>query len=591
LGELVTSPDAVAAGIPIPYPGFVQQFGGGAAASYTTDFPNAEPLISEGGHWITAGTPGVNWYATLCGGDGVRHISSVSTTPGYASGPTGPAPFGDSLALLTGTWSPDQMAQETVREVRPSGSPEVEIRLRTSPKDATGYEITWSTFGKHASRAFGKTESPFVTIATWNGPSSAPPHYTILKELHGPDYGVVTGDVVKATIVGNIITGFKNGKQQFQITDNTFSTGNPGFGFNEGPSGTYGITSFTASDMVSHTPIHATSYTTAFPNTEPLISEGGHWITAGTPGVNWYDTLSGGKGDQHISSVSTTPGYASGPTGPERFGDALALLTGTWNPDQMAQETVHEINPFWAPEVEIRLRTSPKDATGYEIMWSAFGKTGNSYVAIATWNGPSSAPPHFTILKELHGPDYGVVTGDVVKATIVGNIITGFKNGKQQFQITDNTFSTGNPGFGFDEGPSGTYGITGFTASDMVSDVPIITSTLSVTGTVGTAITPYQITASNNPTSYGATGLPAWASVNTATGVIIGTPTAAGTSSVTISATNASGTGTATLTLTVRTLPSAACPRCGSIRTLARCEWRGAPAIAPAVGQKIVLTY
>jgi hypothetical protein len=265
----------------------------------------------------------------------------------------------------------------------------------------------------------------------------------------------------------------------------------------------------------------------------------------------------------------------------------------------MAQETVREVRPSGSPEVEIRLRTSPKDATGYEITWStfgkhasrAFGKTESPFVTIATWNGPSSAPPHYTILKELHGPDYGVVTGDVVKATIVGNIITGFKNGKQQFQITDNTFSTGNPGFGFDEGPSGTYGITGFTASDMVSDVPIITSTLSVTGTVGTAITPYQITASNNPTSYGATGLPAWASVNTATGVIIGTPTAAGTSSVTISATNASGTGTATLTLTVRTLPSAACPRCGSIRTLARCEWRGAPAIAPAVGQKIVLTY
>ena len=28
--------------------------------SYTTNFPNAEPLISEGGHWITAGTPGAS---------------------------------------------------------------------------------------------------------------------------------------------------------------------------------------------------------------------------------------------------------------------------------------------------------------------------------------------------------------------------------------------------------------------------------------------------------------------------------------------------------------------------------------------------
>ncbi len=472
-----------------------------SAASYTTHFPSAEPLISEGGHWITAGTPGVNWYATLCGGDGVRHISSVSTTPGYASGPTGPERFGDSLALLTGTWNPDQMAEETVRELRPSSAPEVEIRLRTSPRDATGYEIIWSAFGKHRSSAYGKTEPPYVAIATWNGPSSAQPHYTLLRVFHGPDYGVATGEVVKATIVGNIITGYKNGKQQFQITDNTFFTGNPGFGFNAGPSGTYGITSFTALDMVSDTQVHATSYATHFPNAEPLISEGGRWITAGSPGVNWHETMCGEKGDQHISSVSTTQGYAFGPTGPERFGDSLALLTGTWNSDQMAEETVRELRPSSAPEVEIRLRTSPHDATGYEIMWSAFGKTGtpSSYVAIATWNGPSSPPPHYTLLKTLRGPGYGVATGDVVKATIVGNTITGYKNGDQQFQITDNTFSTGNPGFGFDEGPSGTYGITSFTAADMVPRIPVITSTQSANRTVGTTITPYQITARTIP--------------------------------------------------------------------------------------------
>jgi hypothetical protein len=50
-------------------------------------------------------------------------------------------------------------------------------------------------------------------------------------------------------IVGNTITAYKNGKHQVQITDNTFSQGNPGFGLNEGPNGTYGISSFTASDV------------------------------------------------------------------------------------------------------------------------------------------------------------------------------------------------------------------------------------------------------------------------------------------------------------------------------------------------------
>jgi hypothetical protein len=79
---------------------------------------------------------------------------------------------------------------------------------------------------------------------------------------------------------------------------------------------------------------------------------------------------------------------------------------------------------------------------------------------------------------------------------------------------------------------------------------PSITSALTATGTVGAAFTPYQITGSQNPTSFGATGLPAGLSFNGA-GLITGTPTTAGTSSVTITASNSSGTGSATLLITI----------------------------------------
>lgn len=79
---------------------------------------------------------------------------------------------------------------------------------------------------------------------------------------------------------------------------------------------------------------------------------------------------------------------------------------------------------------------------------------------------------------------------------------------------------------------------------------PGITSGTSSTGTVGIPFT-YQITASNNPTAFDAAGLPVWLTVNTATGLISGTPTETGVFNVTLSATNEGGTGTAQLALTI----------------------------------------
>ena len=79
---------------------------------------------------------------------------------------------------------------------------------------------------------------------------------------------------------------------------------------------------------------------------------------------------------------------------------------------------------------------------------------------------------------------------------------------------------------------------------------PAVTSPTTASGTVGTSFS-YQIAASNSPTSFGATGLPEGLSLSTSTGLIAGTPAAAGTFSIAISASNAAGTGSATLTLMV----------------------------------------
>ena len=84
---------------------------------------------------------------------------------------------------------------------------------------------------------------------------------------------------------------------------------------------------------------------------------------------------------------------------------------------------------------------------------------------------------------------------------------------------------------------------------DFTPPPPVITSPLTAQAFVTRAFS-YQITATNSPTSYDATGLPVWASINTGTGLISGTPTTAGSTSVVISATNSAGTGSATLVIT-----------------------------------------
>jgi len=84
----------------------------------------------------------------------------------------------------------------------------------------------------------------------------------------------------------------------------------------------------------------------------------------------------------------------------------------------------------------------------------------------------------------------------------------------------------------------------------LAGTVPVVSPGRLIVGPSSAAS--FQIVATNAPTSYGAAGLPAWLSVNTATGLITGTsPAALSQSTATISATNRYGTGSAKLTIIV----------------------------------------
>jgi len=204
------------------------------------------------------------------------------------------------------------------------------------------------------------------------------------------------------------------------------------------------------------------TYSTRFEHDEDPLSESGKWTNGKATGLDWRD-------------VSVFSGFAYGTeSGKDGYDDSTAILTGTWLPNQMAEATVHSVNQNDRiyEEVELRLRSSisPHWSTGYEINFRCSKGTG-AYSEIVRWDGPLN---RFTYLATQWGRQFRIGEGDVIKATVVGDVITAYVNGAQVLEATDNTYSSGNPGMGFFlQGTSGVnydYGFTSFTASDGVSN-------------------------------------------------------------------------------------------------------------------------
>jgi hypothetical protein len=214
----------------------------------------------------------------------------------------------------------------------------------------------------------------------------------------------------------------------------------------------------------------AQNFSTSFPATENPISQSGAWTDGSSAGGSlWGD-------------VQTTPGQAFGASQPTTYGDATAILTGSWGATQSASATVliNATPSGGNKEVEVRLRTtiSSNSISGYEVYCSV--EPSQPYCHIARWNGPNGSWCNL----ESTTPSNFLANGDVLYATASGTnpvTLTGFINGVQIMQVNDDgvicpsgpggpggPWATGAPGIGF-YNTTGTgwsdFGISSFTAT------------------------------------------------------------------------------------------------------------------------------
>jgi hypothetical protein len=195
-------------------------------------------------------------------------------------------------------------------------------------------------------------------------------------------------------------------------------------------------------DLVFLAPADTLPYVTDFPLTENPISEGGRWLNGELDGVI-------------LGNVRTTPGKAFADrlipvAGPNADSTAI-LVSPVVGPDQYVEITIHREVGYTPPdshEIALILRGS-MDSVGpiytpfYQIQL-LFGGTGCVfYTQDGTMGG-------YAELGGVTGPSFSaLVTGDVIRAKIVDNVMTVYKNGVFGLTCTDDTFANGSPGIGF----------------------------------------------------------------------------------------------------------------------------------------------
>ena len=143
--------------------------------------------------------------------------------------------------------------------------------------------------------------------------------------------------------------------------------------------------------------------------------------------------------------MRTVNGVAFGTNGvTNSYDDSYALIKSLSGGDQTVEAVVYRdpsLGSGSVNEVELLLRFNDDtgNARGYECLFNAYGG-----FDILRWNGPFGDVTNMSL--SYTGQGSPLVTGDVLKAMIVGNVITIYKNGTLLARASDSAIATGSPG-------------------------------------------------------------------------------------------------------------------------------------------------